>query len=265
MSEPVIWAVSMVRNEQDVIAPVVLHLLAEGVDHVLVVDHLSTDGTRRRLERLAERHPVTVVHDDEPAFLQSDRLTALARRAAAAGATWILPFDADELWVSTRGTLRDHVIQHPDADLVVADFYTHHPSLVSPLFPGRPRLFATMPWRDAAPSSQKVLLRWRDDMVIVLGNHDVGARGPLRRVHDGSLRVHHYQYRNPRQMLRKVRLGARALELAHVSPHLGSHWHFHAKRRRHRVVLSWLKMTVRRRNLVRDPQRPSVRPSRRVA
>jgi hypothetical protein len=53
-----VWAVAMVRNEEDIITDVVRHLLAQGVDAVLVVDNMSTDRTRSRLSHLAGRHAV---------------------------------------------------------------------------------------------------------------------------------------------------------------------------------------------------------------
>jgi hypothetical protein len=47
-----VWAISMARNEIDVLALVLDHLEAQGVDHVLVSDNGSTDGT---LELLQDR------------------------------------------------------------------------------------------------------------------------------------------------------------------------------------------------------------------
>lgn len=94
----------MVRNEQDVIETVIRHLLAEGVDHVLVADNLSTDQTRAILDRLSEILPVTVIDDPEPAYRQSEKVTALARRAGEQGGTWIIPFDAK---TSSGSAVRD--------------------------------------------------------------------------------------------------------------------------------------------------------------
>jgi glycosyltransferase involved in cell wall biosynthesis len=40
-----IYGVMLVRNEADIIRANLLHHLASGIDHVLVVDNGSTDGT----------------------------------------------------------------------------------------------------------------------------------------------------------------------------------------------------------------------------
>jgi hypothetical protein len=69
--------VSMVRDEADIIEATVRHMLAN-VDHVLVADNGSVDETRGILRALAAEHPgrLVVVDDDEPAYMQSDKMTA---------------------------------------------------------------------------------------------------------------------------------------------------------------------------------------------
>ena len=100
-----IWAITMVKNEADIIDRSVQHLLKQGVDHVLVADNLSTDATPDILTRLSRDHPVHVAHDRDPAHYQSWKMGLLAQAARRSGADWIVPFDADELWFGARGTL----------------------------------------------------------------------------------------------------------------------------------------------------------------
>lgn len=91
-------AVSIVKNEADIIEPFVRHTLA-WVDHHLVFDHDSTDGTREILGALQrEGLPLTLYTDDALGNLQQARSNHLARLAAGKfGADWILPLDADEI------------------------------------------------------------------------------------------------------------------------------------------------------------------------
>jgi hypothetical protein len=91
-------AVSVVKNEADIIEAFARHSLA-WVDHHLVFDHDSTDGTREILGALqAEGLPLTLFRDDAPGHLQQARSNHLTRLAAQAhGADWILPLDADEI------------------------------------------------------------------------------------------------------------------------------------------------------------------------
>ena len=91
-------AVSIVKNEADIIEPFVRHSLA-WVDRHLIFDHDSTDGTREILGALQrEGLPVTLFRDDAIGHLQQARSNHLTRLAAQAhGADWVLPLDADEI------------------------------------------------------------------------------------------------------------------------------------------------------------------------
>ena len=93
----------MVRNEADIIAAMLEHHLAQGVDHILVTDNGSTDGTREILADYERVAPVTVIDEPGDAFRQSQVVTIMARRAATEfGATWVLNSDADEFWVAAN-------------------------------------------------------------------------------------------------------------------------------------------------------------------
>jgi len=100
-------AVSIVKNEADIIEAFVRHTRA-WVDHHLVFDHESSDGTRAILHHLqAEGLPLTLYADDSPGHRQQARSNYLTRLAAGKyGADWILPLDADEILVGPdRGAL----------------------------------------------------------------------------------------------------------------------------------------------------------------
>jgi hypothetical protein len=100
------FGISVVRNEVDVVRVSVLHHLWLGLERILVIDNGSSDGTGRVLADLARTHPVAW-RRDESEFDQSGMLTTLAREAWRAGATWIVPFDADEFWWSRRRPFLD--------------------------------------------------------------------------------------------------------------------------------------------------------------
>src|SRR5882724_5337441 len=97
-------AVSIVKNEADIIEPFVRHTLA-WVDHHLVFDHDSTDGTREILGALQrEGLPVTLYTDDALGNLQQARSNFLTRLAAQQySADWIMPLDADEILAGPGG------------------------------------------------------------------------------------------------------------------------------------------------------------------
>jgi len=97
-------AISIVRNEEDLVEATIRHHLGQGVDRVLVADNDSGDGTPRLLERLARTdRRIRWSRTGDIGFHQSEAVTELARTAAREGATWVLPFDADEFWCAPGG------------------------------------------------------------------------------------------------------------------------------------------------------------------
>jgi hypothetical protein len=103
----VIVLVLCARDEEDVVGAMIGFHLATGVDHVVATDHRSVDGTTEILRGFERDGVLTYVRDDRPTISQRGVTTAMARRAAALGADWVIPADADEIWWSREGRLAD--------------------------------------------------------------------------------------------------------------------------------------------------------------
>lgn len=231
------FGVSMVRDEADVIAGTLRHM-ADEVDHLLVADNLSTDGTRDILADLARELPLTVVDDPVAGYYQSAKMSALAAQAAAAGAAWIVPFDADELWYSPLGRIRE-VLAELGYPIAVARLTNH---LRTAIDLDEPDPFVSMVWRQRDPAPlPKVAFRWEEGAVIAQGNHAVdfpSASAILRSVFPGlsagatalangmpCLQVRHFPYRSADQFTRKAINGAAAYRAAPgLSEQDGAHW-----------------------------------------
>lgn len=211
-------AVSMMKDEADIAALTVGHMLTQ-VDHVIVADNGSTDGTREILESL----PITVVDDPEVGYYQSRKMSALASQAREAGADWVVPFDADEVWYSHRGTISELLTSlPPEADFAEAVLFDHVPTaLDSDADPIR-----STPWRrTAATPLRKVACRAREGLVIHQGNHSAEFptdRAPLTVT--GQLEVRHFPYRSAAQMIRKAKNGGAAYEATDLPEDAGKHW-----------------------------------------
>lgn len=209
-----IVAVSMVRDEQDVIGHTLAHMLTQ-VDHAIIADNLSTDRTRQILESFDR---VTVVDDPEPGYYQADKMTSLAHQAGDMGATWVVPFDADEAWYL------------PDLSTVTADVVTCRPHVYVPHAtddPADPNPITRTRWRLPEPERQhKVCFRYHPDAQLHMGQHDVNRPGP--RLEAGSVR--HYQYRTLEQARRKVHNGTQAYKASDLPDLYGSHWRDLAER-----------------------------------
>lgn len=212
-----VWGVTMVKDEADVIEGTLRHL-ADEVDGLVVADNQSTDGTRDILSDLSRELPLHVVDDPIVAYDQSGKMTRLAALAAQIGATWIVPFDADEIWVF-RGERIRLVLSECTANIVTAELFNHFPSAVDPEGSDP---FETIQWRQRrlAPLP-KVAFRWHPDAVIHQGNHGVTLPNP--QVADG-LEVRHFPYRSPEQFVRKARNGAAAYAATDLPQDVGAHW-----------------------------------------
>ena len=116
----VIAGISIVRDEGDVIGITLAHHVREGYGLLLVVDNNSTDDTRSVLRAAAAADERIVwFRDSSEAFHQADVLTGLADEAVKRGATWIVPFDADELWHGERGGVAGALAHRDEAALEV--------------------------------------------------------------------------------------------------------------------------------------------------
>jgi glycosyltransferase involved in cell wall biosynthesis len=194
-------AIAMMRDEEDIVAETAAHMLGQ-VDEVIVLLNGSSDRTGAILEGLG----VTVIDDPEVGFYQSAKLTRLARSLTT---EWVVPFDADEVWVSASGERLGEVLEAlPRAALVCeASVLVHVPTNLDPEGPP----VASMQYRrPRAEMHRSVACRVADELTILPGAH--GARYGNRLVLKaaGLIEMRHYPARSPEQLIRKIRNGAEA-------------------------------------------------------
>lgn len=95
-------ALMMVRNEADLVATNIRYHASVGITDFFVIDNGSTDRTPDILAVLADEVPgLRWTRDDGP-YRQAALTTALAHEAHRAGADWVVPIDADEIWFPGR-------------------------------------------------------------------------------------------------------------------------------------------------------------------
>jgi hypothetical protein len=225
-----LWAVTMVRDELDVLPHTLAHLLNEGVDGMIVADNRSVDGTREWLREFVDgaQIPVTLIYDDEVAYYQSRKMTRYYEMASAFGADWVIPFDADEVWYDAEGaTLREVFARLGEADCLKAKVFNYFPTTRDD--DDEPIAFRRILHRDptTAVLAKTAVRANLPGLVIDQGNHSAHAESALQTGWH-ALEVGHFPWRGPEQFERKARNGAEAYEAATdrsaVPLDQGAHW-----------------------------------------
>jgi hypothetical protein len=210
----------MVRDEADIIGPVLERMTRE-VDHVLVADNRSTDETP---EILRSVEGVTVVEDPDPEFAMGRKLTALALVAMQRGASWVVPFGADEVWLANDGRrVADVLAGLPEDVLLARAIVFDHVATAGD--PAGDDPVARMVHRRPEPKPvRRVVCRTRRDLLILHGGHHASFAGVAEpRVAEDLLVIHHYPVRSPEQFVRKARLAAEGLAGTNLPEFVSAH------------------------------------------
>lgn len=219
-----LWAVSMVKDELDIIEATVRHLESEGVDGIIIADNMSSDGTFELLKSLTPDCEWIVKRDTDPAYYQSRKMTDLAHFAFRAGADWVIPFDADELWHNPNGTVREifTTAQDEGTHCIEASLHNYFPTSDDDLT--QPNPFLRITHRDPTPAPlPKVAVARRSDVIIEQGNHGATATEPFVRC-KSPLEVAHFPWRSRDQFVNKARNGAKAYRQTSLPVAIGAHW-----------------------------------------
>ncbi len=146
-------------------------------------------------------------------------MSALAADAAMMGAEWIVPFDADEVWLALDGRRIADVLAEQEASVVTAQLVNHVAALGDDMdVPPVERIG----WRHVnGLPLPKVACRACLPVTIAAGNH--GAHYPSGIEH-GLLQVRHFPYRSPEQFVQKAKNGAAAYAATNLPRSTGQHW-----------------------------------------
>jgi hypothetical protein len=163
-----------VRDEDDVLEHNLRYHRAQGVDHFVVTDNGSTDGTSEILRRFESEGILTVIEEPSTDDFRDQAhwwVTRMARLAASdLDADWVVHADADEFWAPVGGTLKEALARIPGEYGVVL---APRPEFVArPDGPGE--FWERMTVREAASRLRpKVAHRAEPDALLHRGAHDV--------------------------------------------------------------------------------------------
>ncbi|MGG7452125.1 MULTISPECIES: glycosyltransferase family 2 protein [unclassified Plantibacter] len=213
----------MVRDEADIIAAMLDHHEAQGVDTFIVTDNGSVDGTTEILERYAAEGRIDLRHDPVHRKQQAPVVTQMARDAYTRyGADWVINADADEFFlpVDRTKTLHEVFEQIPKTYL----------SFLVPVvnLTGAPAKdgtgFDRLVYRDARTQDQLELAGVRahptpdavhigsPDIDVIQGNHFVSLASQGSPPPELAIEVLHLPWRSWKQYKNKVEISGRAYE-----------------------------------------------------
>lgn len=217
----------LVRDEEDILEANLRYHLEHGVDHVIVTDNLSVDGSAEIAHRFAAEGVVTYLHEPDNTYAQSNWVSRMAAMAYEAGARWVMHSDADEFWMTPgRGSLRQWFARQLWPNIISAprhDFLCLKDD-------GAP-FWERMVYRKTQstnalgrPLPPKVAHRTARRLVVAQGNHSVaGFTWPRLRASD--LEILHFPLRSRTQYIRKIENGGRAYaNNTELAQSVGSTW-----------------------------------------
>lgn len=225
-------AVSVVKNEADIIEPFVRHTLAWADAH-LIFDHASTDGTREILAELKrEGLPIRLFTDDALGHLQHLRVTYLQRLAARElGADWILLLDADEFLVGPgRAALEQSLASLPIDTAASLPMVNYLPTTDDPVAEQNPVL-RLQHCQTTAPHAWKLFvpghLAAQEDVMTGKGSHALhrsADRLPDCRMPDDFFLAHFALRSAQHQILRVVHAELQKLSRGRANHGLDVHY-----------------------------------------
>lgn len=221
----------LVRDEIDVIKGVIDFHLAHGVDHIIITDNGSVDGTYELCKSYSKRKKIDLIREPASDFSQHRWVSKMANIAYEKHkADWVIHADADEMFVPAKRyhNLKEALRYIPKSVSVLHvprhDFVPYNRSMRdSPHIEMIYRKVVSLNLK-GVPLHPKVIHRGAKNVVITQGNHSVTGEGLGLPCKTDGLSVYHYPIRSCQQFHSKVLNGGSGYQNnSELDPAIGSH------------------------------------------
>lgn len=225
----------LVKNEEQMLAQQIEFHHALGVDHFIVTDNNSTDGTPDIIRRYQDKGwVVDVIEEHATDYEQKawvDRMVELAR--AKHHADWIINADADEFWLPACGSFPE-LLKATRANVLAGELHSVLPEESKPWqewtqlvrYVDDYEAYGLSRFSIFERQNKKVLHRSRGYLQISMGNHKVSMLPHIE--HRADITIFHFNVRGREQFMQKMINGGKQLE-QHKGRHGGRHWRYFYK------------------------------------
>ncbi len=232
VSSPRLIMTLLVKNEEGMLEENLLFHKSMGVDGFIVTDNNSTDGTMDIIRRYQQKGWIKeVIMETATNYEQKDWVDRMIWKAKKDyQADWVMNADADELWYSPSGNLKNELL-NTAANVLNCRMYSVYPEEGTPFwewnrtvgYVSDPEKYDLSIYSIFERQNKKVIHRTAGYLQISMGNHKV-KMFPMRS-EDCDIRVYHYNIRGKRQFMEKMINGGKQLE-NHKGKHGGRHWRY---------------------------------------
>lgn len=229
---PKLMMTLLVRNEADIIETNLLFHKQMGVDGFIVTDNNSTDETATILKKYYKKGWIKkIIYEPENNYNQKkwvDRMIKIAKNEYYAD--WVINADADELWYTPLGNLKNEVkkltcniVSCPLINVIPEENTSLHfwnKVVVSPIQNLEEKGLSKYAVYNV--QINKEMHRTKGYIMISYGNHYI-EMFPEKRFSNPSIVIYHYPVRGYSHFKRKVVQGGEATN-NNPAKNIGTHW-----------------------------------------
>jgi len=216
----------IIGTDADISPFTIRHLLASGIDKVLIDLVPAEDNTSALIHDLQSEFPsnIQIIESDSIYIWGSRRMTALANLAYEQGAELVIPCDSDELFYGLGDRNLGDEIRDAQGWVWGVKVFMHLSSVEDNQDELNP--YKKMVMKQTTPLAlNKIIVRFNPKMVIEEGNHGArllnGNRIPGDYI---AAEMRHFPYRSPEQFVSKVKVTAKAMD---ATPGYPQDWGVH--------------------------------------